>query len=1351
MNLVPRRARNLVDPQSRTLEDLEAEDLQAFRSLSAWVLLGEPGAGKSTVLEQEAEAIGGVFLRIGQFIHADIEPEWRGKTLFLDGLDEVRASGGTDSSVIELVCRQIKRLGNPSFRIACRAADWYGSIDRDDLKAVSPDRQISVLLLQPLSHQDILGILRDNYEVEDPQGFIETAKKRQVDGLLDNPQTLGLLAGAVNKGNEWPETRADTYRLACEKLAQEENPRNRHQKRNRIKSVEQLLNAAGQISAVLLLSDKTGLAQDKYAADGDFPELEVLSPPDYETACQVLDTKLFRPEGEQRAVPSHRSIAEYLAARWLAQRINDCLPLGRVLNLLLGRDGRAVAGLRGLYAWLALHSQTAKSRLIESDPLTVVIYGDVKPVSLENKRQILAGLRREAEAFAGFRIDTPTTHPFGALAEVGLIEDFRAILHNPERDEASQAHVDCVLDILSEGEAFPELASEMLKLVKDESRWARVRYSALQVWLKLEANLQAKLSLLDDIAKGLVADNEDELTGILLQTLYPDQLKPDELLRYLYFPTKGKSFLTYAGFWISKLSHVAPDSHVPVLLDGLAEKPELRSDEYFVEGFNKMANSLLVKGLGVFGDNISDEKLYKWLGIGFKERGVIFEEGKKYQLITDWLSHRPERYKSVLALCFKYAEQDMNPIRFFHKQQNRLHNAAPPDDIGLWHLEQVSLTAHEELAKLHLSEAVNTINFQKVNSGLSLETLEAWGVAHPGKKQWLEPLLAWEIPEWIFNRTNNKMKREQQLAENRRLRSIGIARQLQKVRTGTARVDLLYELAAVWERRFSDINGETIAQRFDNFCENGPEVFEAAEMGFRLCPERDDLPTVDEIIKLSTNQKQHYLALPCLLGMDLRWQLGSSEVDALPEYALRRMIAFRVTDFSGNTPQWFSYLAQTRPEVVAEIFVLYTSQTFKAGRDVLNDILSNDKNSWYLLIARIAVPQILDAFPVRASVNQLRYLARFLNIALENFQECLKNLIEKKTRLKGMDKPQKVYWLATATLLNPQENETKLWHYIGKSESLVSHLAEFMTGNLTALQPVSSISEKMLGKLIEKLSPHAEMNWNLGVSDHTAAMDRGDKVRGFISRLANLATEEAAQELDRMLGLPHLKKLKFLLENARHELRLKQRESEFRFLSPKEVAQVLANREPASAADLAMLVLDHLDTIAMEIRQGNDDGFRAFWTETDPNMPKKENSCRDVLLTRLRLRLNPLKVDCQPEGDYFNDKRADLRLSYGSELELPIEIKRDTNDKLWTALRNQLINQYAEKSPRAYGYGIYLVFWFGEKGIPGAKDGGKNPTSPEELQARLEAQLDPVEKQSIFVRVIDVSWPKSNKTIIPAI
>ncbi len=242
MALVPRLAHKVVDQQQRILETPEAEDLKTFRSLAAWVLLGEPGAGKSTAFEQEAQATGGQWLRIAEFINANLDADRQGKTLFLDGLDEVQSSGGADSTIVK-ISEQLKLLGKPPFRIACRAADWYGSTDRDELKSVSPDSQLTVLLLEPLSEEDILTLLRENHGVENPQAFVEQAKKYSVADLINNPQTLDLLANAVKLGKQWPGSRDETYRLACEKLAAEANKRHCDNKRKRgqTQTLEQLL------------------------------------------------------------------------------------------------------------------------------------------------------------------------------------------------------------------------------------------------------------------------------------------------------------------------------------------------------------------------------------------------------------------------------------------------------------------------------------------------------------------------------------------------------------------------------------------------------------------------------------------------------------------------------------------------------------------------------------------------------------------------------------------------------------------------------------------------------------------------------------------------------------------------------------------------------------------------------------------------------------------------------------------------------------------------------------------------------------------------------------------------------
>ena len=102
----------------------EGEKLSDFRSAHAYVLLGEPGAGKSTAFEEERRNDGSaVEVTARRFIRRSLEahPKWRGATLLIDGLDEVRAGGGDLREPLDsLVCR-LEQLGNPRFRVRPRS------------------------------------------------------------------------------------------------------------------------------------------------------------------------------------------------------------------------------------------------------------------------------------------------------------------------------------------------------------------------------------------------------------------------------------------------------------------------------------------------------------------------------------------------------------------------------------------------------------------------------------------------------------------------------------------------------------------------------------------------------------------------------------------------------------------------------------------------------------------------------------------------------------------------------------------------------------------------------------------------------------------------------------------------------------------------------------------------------------------------------------------------------------------------------------------------------------------------------------------------------------------------------
>lgn len=181
-------------------------------------------------------------------------------------------------------------------------------------------------------------------------------------------------------------------------------------------------------------------------------------------------------------------------------------------------------------------------------------------------------------------------------------------------------------------------------------------------------------------------------------------------------------------------------------------------------------------------------------------------------------------------------------------------------------------------------------------------------------------------------------------------------------------------------------------------------------------------------------------------------------------------------------------------------------------------------------------------------------------------------------------------------------------------------------------------------------------------------------------------------------------------------------------------------------ADFQALAMDVLDDISASIRGDNANLWKSFWILAGKgklDKPKIENDSRDVMLPWIRPYLNTRSITIEPEGAAADQKQVDIRLTHAGTGTLPIEIKRDDSDDLWTAMPNQLMERYAN-DPKTGGYGIYLVIWFGDQGngckSPFKELGIDKPTTPLELRAALEA-IKP--NPRFIVRVIDVSKPHS--------
>lgn len=1337
-------------------EGQESRALESYRDATAYVLLGDPGAGKTASFKREAEESGGKYIRARDFATFEPDAECRGRTLFIDGLDEMRADGGDGRTPLDHIRRHLDRLGRPPFRLSCREADWLGASDSEALKQVSPNGEIIALHLDPLNSTDIAEILKHKPGIPDPEAFIHQAQEHGLDELLCNPQTLNLLVDAVG-GDAWPQSRTQVYEMACDKLASERNPEHRQAKRDKSLPAKALLDASGYLCAIQLLSGIAGFALDEERTDSQhacWKELAAHGLP----LLAALKTNLFQSDSEELRIPIHRSVAEFLGARYLASRIeHGGLPFGRALALMTGEDGGIVADLRGLGAWLAVHCRSGRRALTERDPVGVVLYGDVRNFPVQDKLHVIETWKREAQRYPWFASErwspSSSSAAIGALCTRDMETVFREILASPSREEVEQALLDTVLDAISHGERMPLLADTLEVIVRDSSYWPTVRNSALAALQHVVPDDHSRLlRLARDIHAGLVEDDDDDLLGTLLSTLYPCTITVADIFSYLR-PEKGDHYTgSYSIFWSYVLPKATGENDLQLLLDKLAEiRPALRNilEDYRT---NRMAGELLARGLEEHGDGINDERLYLWLGVGLDEYDHPRLDREYTDRISAWFAARPERYTGIIehgaSLCLRQIEKDKWDCMFCCV--NRLYASTSPVGIGMWYLEKAALEQHTDLASFYFRQSVHLLQQQGGQKDLTLpalEFLESWVAVYPKFQEWLKPFIFRPIGEWEQKHAISDQVRKVERQKHKSELLTYYRKHIAAIHNGSAYPQIFYDLAQAHEGLLYEAHGETPRQRLEDFLAGDSDLIAAAYSGFRHVLDRADLPSINEIIDLELKGKMHYIRSACLVGMDELFQEKPEEALRLPEEVLSRLLVFRLSHSVGNDPSWFSALVRLRPALVADAILAYALPMLRANKEHVSGLSQLVHDDAYAEVARLTLPKLLESFPLRAKVNQLVFmLDSLLKGALHYLDRgFLAALVARKLELDSMDAAQRVYWLSCGLLLAPEIYEAPLFKYVGKSEVRRGYLSNFIYNDhgRRRLPDWVSVPVSVRGRLIELLGP--------GCLDQrldgfvTAAMRMADMVRSYINSLGGNPDEAATRELERLLALPQLSHWRNQLRGALHDQRIARRKATFRKLSVAEVDHTLANLQPANPADLAALTLAHLRDIANNIRNDSTNDYRQYWSYDKNNRtlekPKPENDCRDALLSDLKARLSISGIDAEREGNYADDKRADIKVIFGGAngFNVPIEIKKDAHDDLWRAIHEQLIPKYA-RDPGADGHGIYLVFWFGGQGMKPPPDGTKL-RSADELEKRLRQMLTPEESHRIQICVIDCALP----------
>ena len=796
------------------------------------------------------------------------------------------------------------------------------------------------------------------------------------------------------------------------------------------------------------------------------------------------------------------------------------------------------------------------------------------------------------------------------------------------------------------------------------------------------------------------------------------------------------------------------------LLQSLAERGAQFRKRFLDEHrLRRVVEKLLHRVLSATGERIGTETVYDWLeAVNYLEP----QARRKTQVgLSRWIAERPELQKRlVLEGLHRLWDPDrpkanedrgIRAYRAWH-MQSAIFESGVPDDLAEWCLRKAV-----DVAASRVEVAVELLGWSQTMArggdparGFRIDEVRAAINGIPALSREVSPLFRGQKESEARRRASEAQSGggKEQRREQREFITY-VRENAAELRAGTCGSQLLHHIAVSYHDFFFEDRDSRPRQRVARLVDGHGDLTEAAIEGFRRVMERDDLPTLRDVIRFNEQGKVSLFALPLLAGLDdspgLLESLGPAEI-------ARAAGLYLLTPLNVEAhPEWYSRALESHPDSVAEALIKVTRSRVRRRQDCLY-LWRLPREKGYRAVVRRATLSLLRAFPTRCTEPQIAALNEILLAAIRWKADGLRESIDQRLSKADLDVSQQALLLAAGLFLSPERYLPDLVRFVeGGEEARSRHVVNFLAPSDMDRLPMPVKSEDLktlIGLLGRRYTPWRPESFGMAGIVEEDRMKVESLITGWANTLASHTDPDACAALQELVDDPALDPWYVLLKEKRDEQVLARRSATFVVPDLGAVQKTLANEEPANASDLATLVTEELESLATRIRGGNTDDWRQFWNEDGggkPVRPKHEDSCRDALLSDLRDRL-PAAVDAQPEGHYARDKRADIRVSFKGNA-IPVEIKKDSHRRLWSAATDQLAAMYAS-APESSGYGIYLVLWFGGAEMP-VPPSGHRPKTPDDLRARLEAQLVGPLSHRLRVIVIDVSGASLEATPHP--
>jgi hypothetical protein len=1276
------------------------------------VILGEAGMGKSYLLEWLATSPGYTRCTARQLINRHDPRTLLGdaKTLVIDALDEV--STQKEGDAVDLVLRQLGKLGCPRFVLSCRVADWRSATGLEAIREQYPEEPLE-LHLEPFDDNDATAFLSASLGSEVAKAVVAHFNERGLDGLLGNPQTLELIARVAGSGN-LPETRSELFERAIEVLRVE----HRDAKADSQLARETGLDAAGAAFAGLILTGSEAIVRTSAAnaAEGELQLADIARLPDGEPIGAMLGTRLFKADGADRFGYLHRRVGEYLGARWLAKQAYT-QPKRRRLLSMFHSHGLVPASLRGVHAWLARDPALAQA-VIAADPMGVIEYGDADDLTVEQARSLIEALELLAADSPLFRDWGP--YSVRGIAQPKLIGDIRRLITAPETPFRLRL---LVLEAIKGNKIAPELADDLQMIVLDP--------------LAIFASRRAAGEALAEL------DGEDDWSTIL-RTLYgyDDELSTRlaiELAEDIGYERIDDGFIVdlvvahalndgrTIGVLMGLERHL-PESRIEGILDRLAEMAKSLGSRYERPGNDALtdfAYHLIVRGVAAGG--VTAEKLWSWLEPFDSSAG--YQRETRQQLDTLIQSDDALRQAIQRHVLFELPS-DHNPWQLAWSLSARSLGLTPTavDVIAL--LGWVDPTACSDERWRDLVQLTR----HDGEVGAEVRATARLFAAHRlDLLEWIDKLAEPHVPEWQIKQAEHERKRRAKKVSTHAKHRKHFAACIDQMRVGD--YGTIIDPAKAYLNLFNDIGEDVPAhKRVSQWL--GDDIGDVAHLGFETFLVLDPpKPTAQEIAESLAQGKGYEAGYIIVAALAERLRKGIGFDGLSDERLMAGLFELRRTSIDGHAGvvglrDAIEAAVQARG-IWEEAMRLYHEPQLQARRESVDGLYAFVRDEVHAELAAELTAEWLERFPDIPVGPETELIDRLIR---SGRFETLRRAAAGRVGL--TDDERRRNWDAIGLIVDFEQTAARLDTSPIEPELLwnLRHRTggRFDDGANIALSPAQ------LEWIITTFRPLWPME------DHPSGPSGGDTnpwdasnhIVHLIRRLGNDSSEDAVTVLMRLRDAPadgYSESVKIVVaEQARIRV-----EADYVPPTLEAIDAITRNLLPVSATDLQALVVEELVIAQAKIKSDDAESWRGFYD--DNGMPFAEERCRDHLLGLLRQ--GSEGITFEPEVHVAADKEVDIACSVGA-LRMPIEIKGQWHRELWQGADMQLDTLYTQDW-QAERRGIYLTLWFGDqqqpnKSLKSPGRGIKRPQTADELREMLIATSKSAREGRVVVFVLDL-------------